>query len=320
MNTIDHFNLKSFDLNLLVAFDALMQERSVTQAAVKLHIQQPAMSHSLSTLRVLFDDELFVRVKQSLQPTERALALREPVRVALAQAQDILRRREVFDPAIVERTFRIGMTNGLEVLLLPELTAYCGRESPGIKLLARSVDPQDAPAMLDAGEIDLAVGCYDRSEPWLRQELLFEETVTCCFNPDLLRVSNPIGRRAYQEMPHVVVSMRDSLAGCLEDSLAEIGEELNVVSAGPNFLAVLKMASECPVLTTVPSRIASYYAPMFGLEMSPVPLPFPLNPISMSWHVRAHREPGNEWLRSCIRHSHLDGSAEHLRASNQRVA
>lgn len=300
MDIIDHFNLRSFDMNLLVAFDALMEERSVTRAAARLRIQQPAMSHTLATLRVVLDDELFVRVKQHLQPTARAIALHAPIRLALLQAQEALRSSASFDPALADRVFRIGLTNGLEVLLLPELIARFQREAPGVRLLARSVDPVDAPDMLDRGEIDLAIGCYGNDQPWLRRQLLFEETLTCCFNAQLLRAGNPISRRSYLELPHVVVSMRDSLTGCLDDALQAIKTDLNIVGAGPNFLAVLMMAAQAPVLTTLPTRIAHYYAPRFGLTTSATPMPFHANPISLVWHVRSDREAGNSWLRSVI--------------------
>lgn len=318
--SIDHFNLRSFDMNLLVAFDALMEERSVTKAAARLKVQQPAMSHSLSTLRVLLADELFVRVKQQLQPTMRAQALHEPIRSALLQAQEALRSQAFFDPSVAERTFRIGLTNGLEVLLLPELNARFRREAPGIKLLARAVDPADASDMLDRGDIDLAVGCYSDAQPWLRRELLFEETLRCCFNPHLLRAGAPIAPQTYVETPHVVVSLRDALYGCLEDPLRTIKGELNVVGAGPNFLAVLMMAADSPVLTTLPTRIAEFYAPRFGLVVSPVPLPFHSNPISQTWHVRAESEPGNAWLRSIISASRFAANVTEISPSKRAAA
>ena len=95
--TIDHYNLRSFDLNLFLAFDAIMTERNVTRAAKRLRVRQPAMSHSLSTLRVLFQDELFIRRGQTMEPTPYALHLAEPVRRVLAQAQDALTTRTTFD-------------------------------------------------------------------------------------------------------------------------------------------------------------------------------------------------------------------------------
>ncbi|WP_262029581.1 LysR family transcriptional regulator [Microvirga sp. Mcv34] len=301
MNSIDHFNLRSFDLNLLIAFDALMQERSVTLAARRLKVQQPAMSHTLATLRATFNDELLVRVKQTMEPTQRALELHKPIRDLLAQAQDVLRGSRPFSPATDERTFRLGLTNGLEVLLLPELAARFRQHAPSVSLVARAVEPSDATELLDSGELDLAVGCYEAPVSWQRRELLFEETLTCCFNPTLLRFGVPIDRHAYVETPHAVVSLNGELWGCMKPVLEDIGIRLNIAASGPNFLATLMMAREGPLLTTLPSRIAALYAPIFGLTTSPVPLPCRPNPIAMVWSMRADQESGSVWLRNEIR-------------------
>ena len=301
METIDHFDLRSFDMNLLIAFDALMQERSVTRAAAKLRIQQPAMSHSLSTLRLLLRDELFVRVGRTLQPTPRAFSLQHPVRSSLLQLQEALKTEASFDPSNARRDFRVAMTNGIESLLLPDIVARFRTDAQGMTLLARSVDPQDMPDMLDRGELNLAIGCYESTHPWIRRHELFSETLTCCFNPDLLPIKTPIDEQTYVETPHVVVSMRNTILGCLEDALRDARVELNIVSAGPNFLAVLMMAADTPVLTTLPSRIAHRYADRFGLSTCPVPISFSANPIAMVWHSREDREPGSEWLRQLVR-------------------
>ncbi|MBA1158960.1 LysR family transcriptional regulator [Microvirga mediterraneensis] len=301
MSSIDHFNLRSFDLNLLIAFDALMQERSVTLAARRLKVRQPAMSHTLATLRVIFNDELLVRVKQTMEPTQRALELHKPIRDLLAQAQDVLRGSRPFSPATDERVFRVGLTNGLEVLLLPELAARFRQHAPRVSVLARAVEPSDATELIDSGDLDLAIGCYDAPVSWQRRELLFEETLTCCFNPALLHCRVPIDGQTYIETPHAVVSLNGELWGCMKPALEEIDARLNIVASGPNFLATLMIAREGPLLTTLPSRIASFYAPIFGLATSPVPLPFRPNPIAMVWPTRADHEPGSVWLRSEIR-------------------
>ncbi|UPT86969.1 LysR family transcriptional regulator [Bradyrhizobium barranii subsp. apii] len=301
MAAIDHFNLRSFDLNLLVAFDALMQERSVTLAAKRLRIQQPAMSHSLSTLRVILDDELLVRVKNSMEPTDRALELYEPIRELLAQAQHVLRTSKTFDPSIDERVFRIGLTDGLEVLLLPELISGLRRSAPSVSLAARTIEPLGAADLLDAGELDLIIGCYNSPASWQHSEPLFKETLSCCFNPQLLGFEVPISKHCYIETPQAVVSLNGELWGCLRPALEEIDATINIVASGPNFLATLMMAREAPLLTTLPSRIAGLYAPIFGLRTSAVPLPFSATSISMVWPGRADREPGSVWLRGQIR-------------------
>ena len=109
MTAIDHANLSRLDLNLLVAFDALLTERSVTRAAARVGLGQSAMSHNLARLRTLFGDELLTRGAEGMRPTPRALALADPVRVTLAQIQAAVLQREDFDPSTAERVFRIGL-------------------------------------------------------------------------------------------------------------------------------------------------------------------------------------------------------------------
>lgn len=242
MQTIDHFNLRSFDLNLLIAFDAMMEEMNVTRAARRLKIQQPAMSHNISTLRTLFQDELFIRVGQEMKPTARALNLAGPVRQALRQAQAAVLTADVFDPATERRTFRLGMSSEVELLLLPDLTARLREIAPGIRILARSGQEEEITAMLDTGVIDMAVGCAYSKEQRHHCEPLYSSSVLCCFNPALLDLPNPVGLDAYMGAKHAVISQTDSLHGCIKDALELSGLEIDVVAAAPDFLSVLATA------------------------------------------------------------------------------
>lgn len=303
MTTIDHFNLRSFDLNLLVAFDALMAEGSVTKAAKRLKIQQPAMSHSLSTLRVLLQDELFIRVGQVMQPTAKARSLAVPVRKALRQAQLALTGGDAFDPATEERTFRIAMSPEIEMLLLPDLTTRLRRMAPGIKVLARVFSYDAAEPSLEDGNVDLAVGCTFVRTSRRLSETLYDVEVACCFNPAMLDLPNPIGLDTYLAAQHAVISQNESLQGCIKEALDLAGIELDVVTAAPGFMPVLAAAQVSPVLATVPKRIAERYASLLGLEVSPVPVPLALPPINMVWAAHADSDPANAWMRQQIRDS-----------------
>ena len=301
MQTIDHFNLRSFDLNLLVAFDAMMEEMNVTRAARRLKIQQPAMSHNISTLRTLFQDELFIRVGQEMKPTARALNLAGPVRQALRQAQAAVLTADVFDPATERRTFRLGMSSEVELLLLPDLSARLREIAPGIRILARNGQQQEITAMLDAGVIDMAVGCTYSKEQRHHCEPLYSSSVLCCFNPALLDLPNPVGLDAYLSAKHAVISQTDSLHGCIKDALELTGLEIDVVAAAPDFLSVLATARSSAVLATVSSRIAQRYAPMLGLEVSPVPVTLNFPPVAMVWTLQTDADAGAVWLRQQIR-------------------
>lgn len=300
MASIDHFDLRSFDLNLLVAFDALMEDRTVTRAAARLKIQQPAMSHSLATLRMLLQDELFVRVGQVMQPTTRARALAPQIRLALQQMQEALQGDERFDPSTQTRTFRLGFSSELELLVMPALTGHLQRIAPGLKLLGRPITPEQTPDMLDNGIIDLAVSCFAHSAARHRGRKLSEQALACCFNKDLLPLETPISTQAYLTTGHALVTLNNTLQGCLDEALDRVGATLNVVMAGSEFLTVLSTAAESPVLATLPSRMAERYGPRFGLSLSPVPLDLRVPAVTMVWSAQTDRDPGVAWLREQI--------------------
>lgn len=300
MAAIDHFNLRSFDLNLLLAFDALLQERSVTRAAARLRIRQPAMSHALSSLRVLLDDALFVRTGQAMQPTARALELAAPVRALLEGAQGFLLTRVPFAPDREERTFRIGVSSELEVLLMPALLARLREAAPAVRVLARATSRGQVGAHLDDGSIDLAVGCFERTAAWHARRALYEETHLCCFHPGRVPLEAPISTEDYLGLPHVLVSLKDSLFGCLEDALERAGARLNVVSATPHFGTALAMAAEAGLLTTLPRRVVERDARPLGLRASPLPIALQPFPVGLLWHARATRDPAATWLRAQV--------------------
>lgn len=303
MTTIDHFNLRSFDLNLLVAFDALIAEGNVTKAARRLKIQQPAMSHSLSTLRVLLQDELFIRVGQVMQPTARARSLAAPVRHALRQAQMALTSNFAFDPATEERTFRIAMSPEIELLLIPELTMRLRRDAPGIKVLARVFPYEAMDPSLEDGSIDIAVGCTYSKTSRRSFEILYEPEVACCYNPALQALSNPVELSDYLSAEHATISQNETMQGCIKDALELADVELNVITAAPGYMSVLSAAQVAPVIATVPSRIADRYAALLGLEVSPLPLSLTFPPVKMVWANHADSDPANGWLRQQIRES-----------------
>lgn len=310
MQVIDHFNLRSFDLNLLVAFDAMMEEMSVTRAARRLKIQQPAMSHNISTLRTLFQDELFIRVGQIMKPTARALNLSGPVRQALRQAQAAVLMADAFEPATEQRTFRLGLSSEVELLLLPDLTARLRDIAPGIRILARGGDATEVNAMLDAGVIDMSVGCSYLPDSRHHSEPLYQSSVLCCFNPQLLKVSNPVSLDAYMAAQHAVISQTDSLHGCVKDALEHAGAELEVVAAAPDFMSVLATARSSAVIATVSSRIARRYGPYWDLRSAQCRWRFLFHPWQWSgrftWTaILAARGCGNKSVRRCCRRTRI---------------
>lgn len=301
MDNIDHFNLRSFDLNLMIAFDAMMQEMSVTKAAEKLRIGQSAMSHNLNTLRMLLADDLFVRVGQKMQPTAKARALAGPVRTALSQAQNALHATDSFDPQTAKRVFRLGVTGEMDMILLPVLMQHLQQQAPGIKILSRTITSETVDGMINGGEIDLAIGCKSQLNTGHFGEVLFNSEVACCFNPDILDLPLPMSRAQYLASRHAVLSQTENVAGCVGVALQGMGIELDVVLAAPDFMPLLAAARNSAVIATVPCRIANQYAPLFGLSYCPMPIDVAFPPVTMNWAVWTDKDVGLIWLRDQIR-------------------
>src|SRR6516225_1962449 len=157
---IDAVNFARIDLNLLVYLDALLRERSVTRAATRIGIGQSAMSHNLARLRELFGDELLTRGPDGMRLTPRAMALLEPLKTLLAQVEALVSRDQTFDPATAVRTFRFGLPDSMEILIMPRLLARMREVAPGIHLRLYNIDSSRLLDELDADELDLAIG-YD---------------------------------------------------------------------------------------------------------------------------------------------------------------
>ncbi len=298
--SINHFNLWSFDLNLLVAFDALYREGSVSRAAERLKIQQPAMSHNLSTLRMLLQDELFVRVGRNMQPTDLSMAIAGPIEQLLAQASQVLNARPTFDPVSDHHTFKVGFSNAFEVLVMPDLAARISAVGPGLSVQARWANPEQVYGMLDDGAIDMAVGRYGPGSLRHRSTRLFTQSLMCCYNPKLVPIRGRLDRATYLAHRHALVSQRDNIKGCLDLALAKSSVELDVALSAPEFLTVLSTVRSAPLIATLPTRIVEKYAAQFGLVTNTCPLEMDPNPVCLVSAAHTEQSPAAQWLRSQI--------------------
>jgi DNA-binding transcriptional LysR family regulator len=300
MTGIDHANLSRLDLNLLVAFDALLTERSVTRAAARIGLGQSAMSHNLGRLRALFGDELLTRGADGMRPTPRALALIDPVRVTLAQIQAAVLQREAFNPATAERTFRVGLADSIEVAIVPGLMARLRREAPGVALRLRPLNQLTVLDDLDSGALDLGIGVFGHGQVHHKRRPLYTDSFLCLFNPALLGFQRPISLENYLSVPHVLTSLGDDAHGAVDEALAKLKLKRTVALVTPGFLAVPFVVARAPLMTTMPLRLARYFAEAFQLATSPAPVELPSLAVSLLWHASFDHDPGHIWLRQTI--------------------
>lgn len=299
---INHINLARVDLNLLVALDALLSERSVTKAASRIGIGQSAMSHNLARLRELFGDELMTRGPAGMQPTPRAMALADPVRVALGQIETLVSREQVFDPATAERVFRIGLPDSTEVLIGPALLAYVCEHAPGIRFRFYAAEGQGLLDDLDADRLDLGigVGAFPGGQVHHKRRVLATDSYLVMFNARKVPVSTPMSLEDYVRLPHVLTSLRRGERGVVDDALEKLGLSRTIALVTPRFVAVPFLVAGAAVITTMHARLARYFAAQMDLSLSPPPIELPQLTTSLLWHASYDSDPAHIWLRDTI--------------------
>ena len=298
---IDTVNLARIDLNLLVHLDALLRNRSVTRAAAQVGIGQSAMSHNLARLRELFSDELLTRGPEGMRLTPRATALLEPVKTMLAQVEALVSREQAFDPATAMRTFRFGLPDSMEVLIMPALLARVREVAPGIHLRLYNIDPSRLLDDLDADVMDLAIFYEPLKEGQIhhKRRKLFTETFLCMFNAQKTGITPPISLDDYVRLPHVLTSMAQgrSARGFVDDALEKLGLRRSVALTTQRFLTVPSLVSHAPVVVTMGSRLARRFSAELGLSLSPPPVDLDEVTVSLLWHASYDHDPAHAWLR-----------------------
>ena len=295
-------DLNGIDLNLLVAFDALMAERNVTRAGARIHRTQPAMSAALSRLRALFKDELFVRGAHGLQPTPRALELGEPLSRALNEIQRTLDFTQHFDPSTSSATFSLGMSDHPTFVLLPRILEALRAQAPSVTLRIRSfVARDDAVTLLDASEIDLALGVpsTQQSGRILTAEL-FEERFVCVLRKGHPAARGPLTLSKFISLSHLLVSPENERYGHVDAALAQLGVKRRLGLTLPHMYAAPLLVSRSDLIATLMEGVIR--ASGYGSDLTVLKPPVELAPIPfvMSWHRRNDTHPAQSWFRSCI--------------------
>jgi len=293
-------NITGLNLNLLVVLDALLVERHVSRASVRLGLSQPAVSNALAQLRALLGDPLLVRAGGRMIPTERALGLAGPVHAALGQLSSAL-ESPAFDPARVERTFVIATTDFVDFVLVPKLLARLSREAPGISLRILGWSQHRLPATLETGEVDLMIGFLPDVSAGHRDEVLFPDEFVCIVRKNHPRVGQKMDLKTYTSLAHVLVSDEATGPGVVDLELAKRGMSRTVGFRTSHFLMVPAVVAATDFVAAISRRVAGPYAEHLPLRILPPPLKLPRGSVRQVWHERTHASPAHRWLRDVIR-------------------
>jgi DNA-binding transcriptional LysR family regulator len=292
-------NINAINLNLLVAFDALFEELSVTRAARRAGVTQPAMSNTLAQLRELFDDALFVRHRTGLNPTARAKELAEPIRKGLSLLQAALAGSS-FEPATSERRFVIAASDYVELVLLPALLRRLAQAAPRVRLALRPWGLHEAPPELARGEVDLMLGFYGKLPPHHYEQALFDDEYVCVVRRRHPTVKSKLTLAQYLRLSHVLVSAKADGLGSVDRALAALGKQRTIGARVSHFLTVPVLVSQTDFVAALDRRVAEVFAGPLGLKLFRPPLALPKGSIGQVWHEQQNADPGQRWLRGVI--------------------
>lgn len=299
---IHWMNIQNFDLNLLLALDALLKEQHVTRAAARIGLSQPAMSNALARLRDLLGDPLLVRTPRGMVPTPRAEQLHGPVQEALQAIQRAVNEPDVFSPETTQAAFDLMTSDAIGMLLLPLLAERVHREAPGMGLRVHTLFADEPWESLEAGRMDLVVGVYGEKPAGIHEQPLYRERFVC-----LMREGHPLARqrltlRRYVDLPHIRIATSRAGPGysAVDRILEQRGLTRRIALSLPHFLVAPFVVAQSDYVITFPSRLAACFDRLLPLHMVEPPLPLPDYTIGLYWHERMHREPACRWLREQI--------------------
>lgn len=300
MININENDFRRLDLNLLLVFSALLRERSVTRAAQRLHLGQPALSAALARLRAFAGDELFLRSARGMEPTARALELAEALKPLLEGLSDALFAPAGFDPAHSERGFSLGLFDIGEVTLAPPLLERLGREAPGLRLALRPTDRHAAFAQLEAGQLDLALTDLGPQPGWARSRPLYQEPFACMFDPRRLDLALPLSLEDYLAHPHLLTSFSGAFSGFVDEALAARGLTRRVTLTTTRFATLPFVLRRFAGIASLPATAARVLGAELGLAVSPLPVEVAPVDLALAWHARHEQDAGHRWFRELV--------------------
>ncbi len=310
--------MKNQELTLLYVFDAIMTEGSVTRAADRLAMTQPAVSNAVARMRHAWKDPLFIKKGRAIEPTSFALSLWDQVRSPmheLSRAVDA----SAFEPEQSKRRFRIAVTDALVDLIWQPVACMLQREAPGIDLHAVPYTQATAFDQLREAYVDLAIGMLTGHDSSLRSIWLFDSEYTLAMRADHPLAGKPIGLEDFLEAKHLLVSLSGDATGIVDLALTQKSLKRRVAVTVNHFAVVPQLLRESNMIAVVPKIATGGAGYQQGIWYTEVPFELDPTSIYLIWHTRHDRDPGLLWMRQKVEEitkqkwrgcEHCSGSAQ----------
>ncbi|MDE1150692.1 MAG: LysR family transcriptional regulator [Azospirillaceae bacterium] len=291
-------DINRLDIDLLLAFEALLIDSNVTKAAARLNLRQPALSARLARLREVFDDRLFIPAPngRGVLPTPRALALQPLLSAVLTNLNAMVQSSGDFDPTTSSRIFTLALHENPAVMLAPDLIPRVQALAPGVRLVLRTPDKPRVAELLESGEVDLYIGVGTHAHDAWHSRTLFADDFAVGQRKQHPRGCSTFSLDAYCAHDHLLVSSEGPpFHGFVDTALAAIGRSRRVGFSVQNYAVAPTIIAASDLLCTLPRRFLSRYAASLDLFEPPVAVP-PAE-VAAFWHPRHHEDAGHRWLR-----------------------
>ena len=292
--------LSEIDLNLLLVFKELIELKNVSKVALALNISQPGVSNALKRLRVVFNDELFMRTAKGMEPTAYALSIESSIRDALELLRSALNQTQEFDPLISNKRFCIAMTDLGEIYFMPKLMKLLAKEAPGITVSTVRNSQIDLQEEMADGRVNLAIGLLPQLKTGYHQKRLFKQRYVCMYRDGHVFNGKSLTLPRYRDAEHVIV-VSGGTGHALVDQLIEAkcpGRNIKLVV--PHFVALGHILQSTDLVATVPEIYAQESLKPFNLKYQAHPIQLPEIDINLFWHSKYHKDPATQWLRSIL--------------------
>ncbi|MBA9948212.1 MULTISPECIES: LysR family transcriptional regulator [Burkholderiaceae] len=292
--------MDNLDLKSLMVFDEVYRTASVSRAAENLDLGQSAVSMALAKFRRHYNDPLFVRTSEGMQPTRLADDIVGPIREAMSALKLTLLHRTTFDPLTSNRMFGLCMTDIGQRVMMPRLLAHLREVAPSVRI-DLSYTSEHTAHQLEAGEIDLAIGFLSQLDAGMYQQQLFTDRFVCIVNRDHPRLrENSVTLEEFERESHLIVATQGTGHVIVEETLERNNIRRKVGLRIPNFLGVVSNIASTEYLAIVPERFARIVAENTPIKLIELPFAVPTYRVMQHWHERYSRDPSLSWFRATI--------------------
>ncbi len=292
--------MKNLDLNLLTVFETVLEESSITRAAERLELSQPAISNALARLRKATGDRLFVRTPRGMAPTPYAEKLGRSVRQALGEIRQALDDSGGFTPATSDRRFTLYLTDLGEAYFLPRLLPRIAAQAPHVRICTLPMPARNPQEGLESGEVDLAVGNLPDLKAGFYQQRLFRVNYLCMVRRGHPLIGERLTAKAFGAAAHAVVAPAGTGHDAIEEMLVKEGLQERIALRVQNFLVLPQIVASTDYIALVPHPVADQMSHGTDLRLFKPPLAIPPFDIRQCWHERYHDDAGNRWLRQLM--------------------